>query len=142
MLRHHAESLVVPTTGRGTFDITEEIAAVVGRAEIDRGQCTVFVHHTSASIIVCENADVQVRRDLEAFAARLVPDGDPLFRHVDEGPDDMPAHVRSVLTACSVAIPVAQGRCDLGTWQGVYLWEHRRAPHARRITVTVIGEAR
>jgi secondary thiamine-phosphate synthase enzyme len=141
MLRHHAESLVVPTNGRGTFDVTEEIQAVVRRSDVVAGQCTVFVHHTSASIIVCENADAQVRRDLEAFAARLVPDGDPLFQHVDEGPDDMPAHVRSVLTACSVALPVAAGRCDLGAWQGVYLWEHRRAPHTRRLTITVIGQA-
>jgi len=139
MLRHHAESLVVRTTGRGTFDITDQVQAAVRRSEIVTGQCTVFVHHTSASVIVCENADAQVRRDLEAFAARLVPDGDPLFRHVDEGPDDMPAHVRSVLTSCSLAMPVADRRCDLGTWQGLYLWEHRHAPHARRVTVTVIG---
>jgi len=138
-LSHHAEVLHVATSGRDTQDITAAVQAIVARAEVDAGQCTVFVHHTSASVIICENADPTVRRDLEAFAARLVPDGDPIFRHDDEGPDDMPAHVRTVLTACSLTIPVAGGRCDLGTWQGLYLWEHRTAPHRRRITVTIVG---
>ncbi len=139
-LRHHAERLRVPTPGRVTIDITGQVQDVVGRAQVSAGQCTVFVHHTSASLIVCENADPDVRRDLEAFASRLVPDGDPLFVHTAEGPDDMPAHVRSVLTQCSLNIPVADGRADLGTWQGIYLWEHRVAAHTRTITVTVLGD--
>ena len=127
------------TPGRTTVDITQQVQAVVGRAEVSEGQCTVFVHHTSASLIICENADPDVRRDLETFAARLVPDGDPMFVHTAEGPDDMPAHVRSVLTQCSLTIPVQSGRADLGTWQGVYLWEHRHAAHTRSVTVTVLG---
>jgi secondary thiamine-phosphate synthase enzyme len=138
-VHHHAEALEVRTPGRGTQDITARVQDVVGRAGVREGLCTVFVHHTSASVILCENADPDVRRDLEAFAARLVPDGDPLFRHDAEGPDDMPAHVRTVLTQSSVQIPVAGGRADVGTWQGIYLWEHRTMAHHRRITVTVIG---
>ena len=137
--RHHAGSFTVDTRGRGTFDITARVQAVVREAQVSSGLCNVFIHHTSASLIVCENADPSVRADLERFAARLVPDGDRLFEHTDEGPDDMPAHVRSVLTATAVALPVAGGRCDLGTWQGVYVWEHRKAPHRRRVTVTVVG---
>lgn len=125
--------------GRGTSDITDRVQGAVAESGIREGLCTVFIHHTSASLILCENADPQVRRDLEAFAERLVPDGDPLFRHTDEGPDDMPSHVRSVLTQASLGIPVAEGRCDLGTWQGIYVWEHRTAPHSRRVTVTIIG---
>ncbi len=104
------------------------------------GLATVFIHHTSASLIICENADPSVRRDLEAFAARLVPDGDQLFTHDAEGPDDMPAHVRTVLTQTSIGIPIEDGALALGTWQGLYVWEHRTAPHRRRVTVTVIGE--
>ena len=138
-LRHHAESFEVKTPGRGTQEITDAVQAIVRRADMQSGQCTVFVHHTSASLIICENADPVVRRDLEAFAARLAPDGDPIFRHTAEGPDDMPAHARSVVTPVSLTIPVADGRCDLGTWQGVYLWEHRTSPHRRRVTVTVVG---
>jgi secondary thiamine-phosphate synthase enzyme len=138
-LRQHSERLQVRTAGRSTLDITAKVQAAVAHAGIDHGQCTVFVHHTSASLIVCENADPAVLRDLEAFMARLVPDGDRLFTHTAEGPDDMPAHVRSVLTQVSLAIPVAGGRADLGTWQGVYLWEHRHAPHHRSITITVLG---
>ena len=103
------------------------------------GLATVFVHHTSASLIVCENADASVRRDLEAFAARLVPDGDPLFTHDAEGDDDMPAHVRTVLTQTSIGVPIADTKLALGTWQGLYLWEHRTSPHKRRVSVTVIG---
>lgn len=125
--------------GRGLREITDRVQAAVAESGIRDGLCTVFIHHTSASLIVCENADPQVLRDLEAFAQRLVPDGDPLFEHTAEGPDDMPAHVRTVLTQTSIGIPVADGRCDLGTWQGVYVWEHRTRPHTRRVTVTVIG---
>ena len=134
----HRENFAVRTRGRGTIDITRDVAAVVARSRIPDGLATVFVHHTSASLIVCENADPTVRRDLEAFAARLVPDGLSIFEHDAEGPDDMPAHVRTVLTLTSIGIPVASGRADLGTWQGIYLWEHRTAPHARKITVTVV----
>jgi secondary thiamine-phosphate synthase enzyme len=138
-MRHFAEVLRVKTPGRGTQEITEQVQSIVRRSEIREGLVTVFVHHTSASLIICENADRDVRRDLEAFAARLVPDGDPLFVHTAEGPDDMPAHVRSVFTPVSLSIPVAGGRADLGTWQGVYLWEHRTSPHQRKITITVVG---
>jgi secondary thiamine-phosphate synthase enzyme len=99
----------------------------------------VFIHHTSASLIVCENADPTVRRDLESYAARLAPDGDPSYVHDSEGPDDMSAHIRSILTHTSLTIPVEGRRCDLGTWQGVFVWEHRTSPHRRRITVTVTG---
>lgn len=139
VLRHHHERLRVSAPGRGTIDITAQVQAAVQRAGVELGQCTVFVHHTSASLIICENADPDVRRDLEAFMARLAPDGDPLFSHTAEGPDDMPAHVRSVITQTSLTIPVASGRADLGTWQGVYLWEHRHAPHTRTLTVSVVG---
>lgn len=135
----HARSFTVSTRGRGTIDVTERVQEIVGASGIADGLCTVFVHHTSASLVLGENADPQVRRDLEAFLARLVPDGDPLFRHVDEGPDDMPAHVRSILTGVTLGIPVAGGRCDLGTWQGIFLCEHRTSGHARRISVTVVG---
>ena len=136
---YHAETLNVSTRGRGTYEITREVQGVVRGSGVARGLCTVFVHHTSASLIVCENAEPEVRRDLERFFARLVTDGDPIFRHDDEGPDDMPAHVRSILTQTSVSIPVDEGRCDLGTWQGLFLYEHRAAPHRRRITVSVVG---
>jgi secondary thiamine-phosphate synthase enzyme len=137
--RHHADSFSVSTSGRGTTDITSQVARVVRAAEVDAGLCNVFIHHTSASLIVCENADPSVRSDLERFARRLVPDGDPLFEHTAEGPDDMPAHVRSVLTQTSLTLPVSGGRLALGTWQGVYLWEHRLASHRRQITVSVLG---
>ena len=134
----HQEAFEVQTRGRGTYDITREVEAVVGAASVEAGLATVFVHHTSASLIVCENADPTVRRDLDAIFARLVPDGDPIFEHTAEGPDDMPAHVRSVLTATSLGIPVTGGRCALGTWQGIYLWEHRAHSHSRRVSVTVV----
>jgi len=132
--------LAIPTRGRGTYDITRDVAGEVARAGVREGLATVWIHHTSASLIVCENADPSVRRDLEAFLARLVPDGDRLFSHTAEGDDDMPAHVRTVLTQTSIGIPIADGRLVLGTWQGLYLWEHRTSPHQRRLTVTIIGE--
>ncbi len=134
----HRHSVEIRTRGRGTSDITREIQETVAASGVRDGLCHLFVHHTSASLIVCENADPAVRRDLESFFARLAPDGDPIFEHDDEGPDDMAAHVRTILTQVSLTLPVADGRCDLGTWQGVYLWEHRHAPHARRITITVM----
>jgi len=135
----HSEPLAVQTPGRASVEVTAEVAAAVGGAGIESGLCNVFVHHTSASLMICENADPTVRSDLEAFFARLAPDGDRLFEHTDEGPDDMPAHVRSVLTQTSISIPVVEGRLALGTWQGLYLWEHRHRSHRRRLTVTVIG---
>jgi secondary thiamine-phosphate synthase enzyme len=136
----HRGELTIATKSRGTYDITRDVAEIVERSKAREGLATVFIHHTSASLIICENADPSVRRDLEAFAARLVPDGDRLFEHDAEGPDDMPAHVRTVLTQTSIGIPIAAGRLALGTWQGLYLWEHRTSPHRRQVTVTVIGD--
>lgn len=136
----HRGELSIATRGRGTYDITRDVATIVGASSARMGLATVFIHHTSASLMICENADPDVRRDLEAFVARLVPDGDKLFVHDAEGPDDMPAHVRSVLTQTSIGIPIVDGRLALGTWQGLYLWEHRTAPHTRNVTVMVIGE--
>lgn len=135
----HAEQVHVSTRGRGTYDITEAVQAAVGRAGIAAGLCNIFVHHTSASLVICENADPDVRRDFETFLARLVPDGDPMFVHTCEGPDDMPAHVRSMLTNVAITVPVRGGRCDLGTWQGLFLCEHRTHGHRRKVTVTVLG---
>jgi secondary thiamine-phosphate synthase enzyme len=132
--------LSIATRGRGTVDITREVTRIARDSGAREGLATVWIHHTSASLIVCENADPSVRHDLEAFVARLVPDGDRLFTHDAEGEDDMPAHVRSVLTQTSIGIPIADGRLVLGTWQGLYLWEHRTAPHHRTLTVSVIGE--
>jgi secondary thiamine-phosphate synthase enzyme len=139
LARHHAETLTVATTGRGTFDITRDVERVVRAAEVGDGLCNVFLHHTSASLILCENADPTVRSDLERFARRLVPDGDPLFEHTAEGPDDMPAHVRAILTQSSLCLPVTGGRLALGTWQGLYVWEHRLRPHRRSVTISVVG---
>jgi secondary thiamine-phosphate synthase enzyme len=134
------EVLRIHTAGRGMDELTEEVARVVRASGVRVGLCQVFLHHTSASLLLCENADPQVKRDLEAFFARLVKDGDPLFRHTAEGPDDMPAHVRTVLTQVDMSLPIRDGALQLGTWQGLYLWEHRTEPHHRRVTVTVIGE--
>jgi len=137
------EKISVNTGGRGFVDITADVQSAVGRSGIEAGLCAIFLHHTSASLILCENADPDVRRDLERFFSRLVADGDRMFAHTSEGPDDMPAHVRTVLTQNSLCIPVNGNRCDLGTWQGIYLWEHRTRGHRRRVTVTVLGtEAR
>src|SRR5688500_16946092 len=137
----HSETIRVSTHGRGTYDITEQLQRIAASSGIASGLCTVFVHHTSASLIISENADPAVRRDLDAFMARLVPDGDALFVHTAEVHDDMPSHVRSVLTQTSLGMPVAGGRCAIGTWQGVNLWEHRHAPHERRVTATLVGGA-
>jgi len=133
-------SFSVSTRGRGTYEVTDAVQAAVRASGVHDGLCTVFIHHTSASLIITENADPVVRRDLDAFLARLVPDGDPLFAHTCEGDDDMPAHVRTALTAVNLSIPVAQGRMVLGTWQGIYLWEHRTHPHRRQVVVHVLGE--
>jgi secondary thiamine-phosphate synthase enzyme len=132
-------SLEIATPGRGTQEITPAVAELVREAGAAQGLCTVFVHHTSASLVLTENADPAVRRDLEAWLARAVPDGDPRYEHDAEGPDDMPAHVRSALTQTSLTLPVAGGRLDLGTWQGIYLYEHRARGHRRRVSVTVVG---
>jgi secondary thiamine-phosphate synthase enzyme len=132
---------VVATRGRGTYEMTREVEAAVRDSGVRVGLCHVFVHHTSASLILCENADPTVRRDLEAFLARLIPDGDPLFEHRAEGPDDMSAHVRAILTKADVTLPITEGRCALGTWQGIYLYEHRARGHRREITVTVSGDS-
>jgi secondary thiamine-phosphate synthase enzyme len=134
------ESFTVATRGRGSYPITEAVQERVSRSGVSTGLCNVFIHHTSASLILCENADPDVRADLERFMGRLVPDGDPLFEHTAEGADDMPAHVRNVLTASELTLPVTRLRCELGIWQGVYLWEHRTAGYQRRVTVTVYGE--
>ena len=136
----YQDTLSVRTRGRGTYDLSGQVAAVVRSSRVRTGLCHVFVQHTSASLMLCENADPTVRRDLEAFISRLVPDGDPIYQHTAEGPDDMAAHVRTVLTHSGLSIPVADGRCALGVWQGIYLWEHRQAPHHRRVSVTVNGE--
>nr|WP_227026905.1 secondary thiamine-phosphate synthase enzyme YjbQ [Corallococcus soli] len=131
--------MTVSTRGRGLVDITDEVQRAVKGTGIRDGLCTLFLHHTSASLLISENADPVVQRDLEAFFSRLVKDGDPLFQHDAEGPDDMPAHVRTVLTQVSLTVPVKDGAADLGTWQGVYVWEHRTSPHHRRVTVSVLG---
>lgn len=131
------DTLQFETRGQGLSDITARVQAVVAQSGVRQGLCTVFVQHTSASLVVQENADPAVQRDLQAWLSRLVPEGDALYTHVEEGPDDMPAHVKAALTQTSIGIPVIGGRLALGTWQGLYLWEHRRAPHRRRVVVVV-----
>ena len=130
----------VATTGRGTYELTKRVADAVRASRVATGLCHVFTTHTSASLMICENADPDVRRDLETVLARLAPDGDPAYRHDTEGADDMAAHARSILTSNSFTIPVAEGQLALGTWQGLYLYEHRHAAHSRSIVVTVMGE--
>ena len=131
------EILSIRTQGRGTIDVTNEVEQLVSRSNIKDGLCNLFIQHTSASLILCENADPDVRIDLENFMQQMVKNGDSMFRHTAEGPDDMPAHIRNVLTSSSLTIPIANGRCLLGTWQGIYLWEHRLNAHVRKIIVTV-----
>lgn len=133
-------TLEVRTEGRGLFDITRRVAQWLPSGEVREGLLTLFIRHTSASLMIQENADPEVLRDMDRFFSRLVPDGDPLFRHVDEGPDDMPAHVRAALSQVHLAIPVVDGRMHLGTWQGIYLYEHRHAPHTRMISLHLLGE--
>jgi secondary thiamine-phosphate synthase enzyme len=132
--------LQIDTTGRGTFDITEKVQSAVRDSGVRTGLAQVFLQHTSAALLINENADPAVHRDLERFLARLVPDGDPGFEHDAEGPDDMPAHVRTMLTATALVLPVAGGALALGAWQGVYVYEHRTSPHRRRLIITVFGE--
>jgi len=132
--------LEVPTRGQGLYEITGRIAEWLGGAPVRAGLLTVFVQHTSASLLVQENADPDVVHDLKTFFSRLVPEDDSLYRHTSEGPDDMPSHIRAALTLTQISIPVEQGRMALGTWQGVYLFEHRAAPHRRRVLLHLIGE--
>jgi len=139
-MRQLHRTVEVSTRGKALYDITRQVAGVLSESGLRDGLLTVFITHTSASLLVQENADPEVQRDLERFFARLVPDGDPLFRHVDEGPDDMPAHVRSALTQTSLAIPFQDGKLALGTWQGLYVYEHRNRPHQRSIVVHAIGD--
>jgi secondary thiamine-phosphate synthase enzyme len=132
--------LKIQTDGRGFYEFTDEVERELARTGLKNGLCTLQVRHTSASLLIQENADPDVRIDLEAFMTRLVPDGDGLFLHTAEGPDDMPAHVRSALTCVNLSIPFQNARLGLGTWQGIYLWEHRRHPHRRTINIHFIGE--
>ena len=139
-MRQAQHELVISTRSRGLYDFTSELVGFVNDSDVRQGLLTVFVQHTSASLLVQENADPEVQRDLERFFARLVPDGHPDFRHTSEGADDMPAHVRAALTQTQLSIPVDGGRPALGTWQGVYLYEHRIAAHRRRVRLHLIGE--
>jgi len=134
------QQMRISNTGRGTSNITDQIQQIVSQSGIRIGTCHIFVKHTSASLMLCENADPDVRHDLETFMQKIVPDGDPMFRHQDEGPDDMSAHVRTVLTNPDLTIPVTEGYCSLGIWQGIYLWEHRTHQQQRQIIVTVQGD--
>ena len=140
MLRQSFHELAVATRGRGFYELTREVGGWAGENKFKDGLLTLHLRHTSASLLIKENADPDVRRDLEAFFQRLAPDGDPLFIHTTEGADDMPAHVRTELTAVNLSLPVRAGRLALGTWQGIYLWEHRTHPHSRRIALHFIGE--
>lgn len=140
MLRQSVHELVISTRGRGFTEVTEAVADRVRQAGLQTGLATLHLRHTSASLLIQENADPEVRRDLERFFARLAPDGDPLFQHTCEGDDDMPAHIRTALTAVNLSIPIAHGALVLGTWQGIYVWEHRSAPHRRQLVVHLFGE--
>jgi secondary thiamine-phosphate synthase enzyme len=140
MLRQFSHELIIPTRGRGLYEINPEVVEWIGRSEIGEGLLTIHLRHTSASLLIQENADPDVRRDLEAFFKRLVPDGDPLFIHTAEGGDDMPAHIRTALTGVNLSIPVRGGQLALGTWQGIYVWEHRVQSHARHVVLHLIGE--
>jgi secondary thiamine-phosphate synthase enzyme len=139
-MRVHSQSLEVRTKGKGTYEITDQVQEIVARSGIASGTVTVFVQHTSCSLTIMENADPTARRDLEEFFNRLVPENASYFEHDSEGPDDMPSHIRMVLTRSSEVVPVADSRMQLGTWQGIFLFEHRRAPHKRKLLVTVMGE--
>jgi len=140
MLRQSLNHLDIATRGRGFYDFTDSLQELVNEAKFQTGLATLHLQHTSASLLIQENADPEVRHDLERFFSRLVPDGDPLFQHTSEGEDDMPAHVRTALTCVNLSIPIAQGNLTLGTWQGIYLWEHRTEPHRRRVVVHLLGE--
>lgn len=135
----HQARLELTTRGRGMHEITSQVQTIVRASGIASGLCHLFIRHTSAALAITENADPRVHEDLERFMARLAPDGDPAWRHDDEGPDDMPAHIRSLLGDVSLSVPVTDGRCALGTWQGLYVWEHRHHGHRREVVVTVQG---
>ena len=141
MLHQSTTTLVIATRGRGLVEITSAVVAWLDAHPVSTGLLTLFIRHTSASLLIQENADPDVRGDLDRFFARLVPDGDALFRHRDEGPDDMPAHVRAALTATQLSIPIDAGRPVLGTWQGIYVWEHRLRPHRREVALHLLGAA-
>jgi secondary thiamine-phosphate synthase enzyme len=132
--------LKIQTNGRGFYDFTDEVERELARAGLKNGLCTIQIRHTSASLLIQENADPDVRRDFESFMARLAPDGDPLFVHTAEGPDDMASHIRTALTAVTLSVPFQNGRLALGTWQGIYVWEHRRQRHRRSVNLHFIGE--
>lgn len=136
----YQQTFTQQTLGRGTANLTRTVEEILGRSGITTGMLNIFVRHTSASLILCENADPDVRADLEYFMEKIAPDGNPAYQHSDEGPDDMSAHIRTLLTGSSLTIPFSNKQLLLGTWQGVYLWEHRTHPHNRKITVTVYGE--
>ena len=140
MLQQAHIELSISTRGRGFYEITDSVADAVGKTGFKIGLATLHLRHTSASLLIQENADPDVRRDLEAFFERLVPDGDPLFAHTLEGDDDMPAHVRAALTSVNLGIPIHDGRLVLGTWQGIFLWEHRLRSHTRKVAVHLLGE--
>ena len=131
------KQILVETSGQGLQEITAKVAAAVSDAQIEEGLCTLFVRHTSASLVIQENADPSAKRDLERWLNRLVPDGDPFYSHDAEGPDDMPAHIKAALTASSISIPVTGSKLSLGTWQGIYLWEHRRRGSRREVLLHV-----
>lgn len=133
------EVIRVPTVGQGLYEFTGEVQNIVHEAGVREGVCTVFVQHTSASLTIQENADPSARHDLERWLARLVPEGDAIYTHTSEGSDDMPAHIKAALTATSLGIPIMDGRLALGTWQGIYLWEHRRRSHERRVVIQIAG---
>ena len=140
MLRQVEDEFVISTRGRGFYEFTSQVVSWVDSSDISTGLLTLQVQHTSASLLIQENADPDVRRDLETFFSRLVPDGDPMFVHTMEGDDDMAAHVRTALTTVQLSVPVSGGRPCLGTWQGIYLWEHRYHGHSRRVAAHLIGE--
>jgi secondary thiamine-phosphate synthase enzyme len=140
MLRQETSELAVSTRGRGFYEITREVSQRVAKSGIRQGLATVHIQHTSASLLIQENADPEVRRDFERFFQRLVPDGDALFEHTMEGDDDMPAHIRTALTTVNLSIPIVDGKLSLGTWQGIYVWEHRVRGHHRQLTLHILGE--
>ena len=140
MLRQVIDQISIQTRGRALYEFTAKVQELVAKNSLKNGSATLLVRHTSASLLIQENADPEVRRDLERFFSRLAPDGDPLLQHTEEGEDDMPAHIRSALTAVNLVIPFSNGQLVLGTWQGIYLWEHRHQPHQRQIAVHLLGE--
>ena len=136
----HQERLEVATRGRGLYDVSRRVQSAIDASGIATGLCTIFVQHTSASLVIQENAAPSVRRDMEAWMERLAPEDPKAYQHHDEGPDDMPGHLRATITKTSEVVPITKGRLALGTWQAIYLWEHRVAPHLRTLAITILGE--